>query len=204
MRIALLCCLLAGASPSWSQSAAQERERISAERSAADAKLLKEKSQCYQSFSVNDCLREANAAHRTRLADLRRQSQALDNAERKRKGADEVKKIEERAVPSASAQSREKREQASADFVEKAQREQGRAQSRTEKSVAEESRRADYHAKQEQARQSTASKASEAGDAALQAERQKRKIAQAEEHRLALEKKNMERKSSSAAPLPAP
>jgi hypothetical protein len=52
---------------------------------------------------VTDCLNAAKAQRRAGLADLRRQEVSLNDAERKRKGSERVRDIEERATPKREA-----------------------------------------------------------------------------------------------------
>ena len=78
-----------------------ERARIQAERDAADSRFAQGEALCYQKFAVNDCLIQARVVRREVVADLRRQEAALNAQEAKRKGAEQLSRIEERSSPQA-------------------------------------------------------------------------------------------------------
>lgn len=75
-----------------------ERNRIAIERSRAQEGFAVEDTACYKKFWVNNCLDEVRARRFDVLADLRRQEVALNDQERKAKGADQLQKIEEKAT----------------------------------------------------------------------------------------------------------
>ncbi|MCY7304591.1 MAG: hypothetical protein LH632_00275 [Rhodoferax sp.] len=77
---------------------AVEYERIRQERSAALEEFNARDAQCYQRFAVNDCLAEARKQRRNVLADLRRQEFALNDAQRKRRAADQLLRSDEKAA----------------------------------------------------------------------------------------------------------
>lgn len=98
-----------------------ERARIQAERDAADARFAQAEALCYQKFAVNDCLIQARVLRREVVADLRRQEAALNAQEAKRKGAEQLSRIEEKSSPQAMAD-----EAARIAAAEEAQRERQR------------------------------------------------------------------------------
>ena len=105
------------------QQVQMERERIQKQRSSANAEYEVQKKDCYQKFSVTDCLNQVRDNRNAQLADLRRQDVALSDAERKRKGADQVRKIEEKTAMERLEAQAEKRGQA----IQAEQRRQARA-----------------------------------------------------------------------------
>lgn len=74
-----------------------QRTRIAGERNRAQLTFDEHETRCYQRFAVNDCLREARNLRRDVLADLRRQELSLSSAEAKRKGAESLRRLEERS-----------------------------------------------------------------------------------------------------------
>ncbi len=74
----------------------EERARIVAERARAEALFAQQEKACYGQFAVNDCINAARTGRRTTLADLRRQEVSLNDAQRRRKGADRIRSIEEK------------------------------------------------------------------------------------------------------------
>ncbi len=94
---------------------AKERARIAAARKESDAQLLAQEKLCYQKFAVTPCLEEARAKQRVVTSDLRRQEIALNDAERRRKGAEQMRQIDERLSPEAQRLAADKRAQAVID-----------------------------------------------------------------------------------------
>jgi len=75
-----------------------EHERIRQERAAALAEFTARDAQCYQRFAVNDCLADVRKLRRDVLADLRRQELSLNDAQRKRRAADQLLRSDEKAA----------------------------------------------------------------------------------------------------------
>ena len=102
LRLTLLALLLA-AGGVWAQSPAAdpstlqaERARIAAERSRINARFAIEEKACHQRFAVNDCLKASRERQREELDVLRQQEIVLNDAERQRKGAEQLQKLEEK------------------------------------------------------------------------------------------------------------
>jgi colicin import membrane protein len=75
-----------------------ERSRIQAERSREAARYAQQERACYARFAVNDCLAANRAQRRGVLDDLRRQTLALDSAERKSKALDQIERIRDKTA----------------------------------------------------------------------------------------------------------
>ncbi len=75
-----------------------QRTRIVGERNKAQLTFEENEALCYLRFAVNDCLRGARNLRRDVFADLRRQELSLSSAEAKRKGADSLRRLEERSA----------------------------------------------------------------------------------------------------------
>ncbi len=86
-----------------------ERVRINAERTTLEAGFNLENVACYKKFLVNNCLDEIKLRRRDALADLRRQEIALNALDRKAKGAEQIKRTEEKSSPEKQQQDAEKR-----------------------------------------------------------------------------------------------
>jgi colicin import membrane protein len=76
-----------------------ERERINQERKRVSAEHNAAKVDCYQRFRVNDCLSQARNTHNGQQADLKRQEISLNDLQRKRRGAEQLRKVEEKTSP---------------------------------------------------------------------------------------------------------
>ena len=75
---------------------ATERERIHRTRASEQSKFVALEAQCYSRFAVNDCLAEVRSQRREVLGDLRRQEISLNDAQRKRRGAEQLLRSDER------------------------------------------------------------------------------------------------------------
>lgn len=78
-----------------------ERSRIEHSRRQADALFATREAECYGRFAVTDCLLAARAQRRETLAELRRQENVLNGAQRRRKAADELLRVEKKADANA-------------------------------------------------------------------------------------------------------
>ena len=107
MKLAIACCLsvlgllgLLGGSaqsqplisppPPSPLSYESQRARVEEQRSQAQAQFDAAAVLCYQKFAVNDCLREARNIRRDLLADLRKQSLALRDAQARQKAQERL------------------------------------------------------------------------------------------------------------------
>ena len=105
--VALLgICLLTQA---WSQSVpndpiqglsslSQERQRIATTRAQETERFDALDAECRKRFAVNDCLQKTQSQRRAVMADLRRQDASLDDSERLKRGADQVRRAEQKAL----------------------------------------------------------------------------------------------------------
>ena len=107
-RLALVLCLLLIAPCALAQSDVEieetfmvrdavERERIRQAHASEQARVADQEAECYQRFAVNDCLIKVRAQRREVLADLRRQEISLNDAQRKRRGAEQLLRSDARA-----------------------------------------------------------------------------------------------------------
>ncbi|KNZ32099.1 MAG: hypothetical protein AD742_13325 [Methylibium sp. NZG] len=67
---------------------AAERQRLANESAAVEARFKAQEVACQQRFAVTDCVNLAKQERRDALAPLRRQSAALDDAQRKQRAAE--------------------------------------------------------------------------------------------------------------------
>jgi hypothetical protein len=100
IRGALLLSLTANAQQTGSLAPTAleaERTRIQSERDREEELFEKTIATCYQRFAVNDCVREAKAKRRAVLDRLLREEAFIKDAQRRQKGADQIKRLEEKA-----------------------------------------------------------------------------------------------------------
>ena len=126
-------CLLAEAQPAASVAAASdataqvvrdgERDRISSERTRLEAGFTTEDIACYKKFMTNKCLAGVKVRRDAVIADFRRQEISLDQQERKEKGAEQVRKTEEKSSAEKQQEAAEKRATALKDNEARLERE---------------------------------------------------------------------------------
>ncbi len=115
----LTCCLLVAAQPvagvaTASGATAQvvrdgERERINTQRPRLDAGFTVEDIACYKKFLTNQCLAEVKVRRDAVMADFRRQEISLDQHERQEKGAEQMRKTEEKSSAEKQQEAADKR-----------------------------------------------------------------------------------------------
>lgn len=98
MWVTVGACAQEGPAPTLQEAEARERERIRQFRGAEQTRFAAEEAQCYQRFAVNDCLLEVRRARREVLADLRRQEMSINEAQRKRRAAEQLLRADEKAL----------------------------------------------------------------------------------------------------------
>ena len=85
------------------------RKGINEQRSEVERGYQAGKAACYQLFSVNDCLLQVQKNRSTALAELKRQEVVLNDEERKRKVAAQVRKLDERSSAEAQQNAADRR-----------------------------------------------------------------------------------------------
>lgn len=100
-----------------------ERLRISAERARLELKFAAESAVCYKKFLVNNCLDKIKIVHHEALADLRRQETSLDAEDRKARGAEQIRKTEEKMSPEKQQEAADKRASSLKDHESRLERE---------------------------------------------------------------------------------
>lgn len=111
--------------------AASERTRINTERAQLENGFAMESVACHQKFLVNHCLDEVNGRRRGALADLRRQEVSLNEQDRRSRGAEQLRKTEEKSSLQNQQQEADKRAVALQEFESKLAREKQKKTDRT-------------------------------------------------------------------------
>jgi colicin import membrane protein len=104
-----------------------ERERISQERQRASAEHDAARVDCYQKFQVNACLSQARSKHNGQLSDLKRQEISLNDLQRKRRGAEQLRKVEEKTSPARQEEVAQQRGKSLASDAKRQQRQTERS-----------------------------------------------------------------------------
>jgi colicin import membrane protein len=82
-----------------------ERSRIQAERALLEQRFAQVQAACYQKFAVEICLSDARGVRREALADLRRQDVALNAAQARLKGAEQLSRVDTKTSSQADLDS---------------------------------------------------------------------------------------------------
>ncbi len=179
-----------------------ERAKISAERVRLEAGFLTEDAACYEKFAVNSCLGKVNSRRREAMASLRRQEILLNDEERKIRGAQEMRRIEEKSSPENLQEAADRRARAAEDYQSRLEREKIKQQERASAPAAE---KAAHEAsaeklldRQKKARTRTDKQAAAAEEAKKFEERQK----QAQERRAQHERDQLSRPQPPSKSLP--
>ena len=187
------CWLLAGglvllAGPALGEDqddaeAASLRAGIEQERAAVEARCNARQAECAGRFAMTACVDRAKAEHREALAPLDKSLSALDEAQRRRRAAERLKRIEQKTQAAA----------VDAPKAPKAQREPPPRTTSLETAPPRAGRVSGANSRPEPPKP----------DAAAAYERRQREAA---EHREAVQKRNDKRaqRRAPAAPLPAP
>jgi hypothetical protein len=189
-----------------------ERERIQYERAKVGTAHEAAKVECYQRFSVNDCLIQARDQHNAQLADLKRQEISLNDLQRKRRGAQQSQRTEEKTSPQKLLEQAEQRGNALANSAKRAQRQEdkGTPQARAVNSAktktlnAPQGRVANGQTKQQRSDKKIAQKQAKQAKVAQDTASYDQRIKDAQEHRAQLQKRQQQNKKTPAASLPIP
>lgn len=184
--------------------ASDERERIGAERRAEELRYSARRAQCYQRFAVDDCLTGESQLHREALDAFKRREAALNDAERRQRGEDALRRIEEKqANPPVRdlPQEREENRQAQQD---REQRNADHAAGRAATAAQASQRRQQFEDRQKAQAQKAAERAQRRTQDAAERERYERRQTDAEQRRADARRRDAERTKPPAAPLPDP
>lgn len=107
-----------------------QRAAISAERSRLEKGFLLEDAACYKKFAVNNCLGNVNARRRQPMEDLRRQEILLNDEERKIRGAEQIRRTEEKTSPEKRQEAVDRSASAIEDYELRMEREKNKKQER--------------------------------------------------------------------------
>lgn len=207
----VLLSMVAAASV-WAQSVATsgnldvdaERARISAERAALESRSRTEQAACYQKFAVEGCLSDIRQRNRKLTDDLKRQEAAINDIQRKQRGAAQLERLDEKNATPRSQDQPAQREEALKSQQEREQRSAEHARNREEAAAKAAENRRDFDNKQRAHADAQAKAAERAAQADAQRALHERKLQKSAAHAADLAKRNAERTKPRSAPLPAP
>ena len=179
---------------------AGERLRIASERASSQASFDLKSAACYKKFWVNSCLDDLKAERLGVMSDLRRQEVALNDLERKAKGAEQLQKLEEKASVANEVSQQNER-------TELAKKAQARAEREAQKSIATPPRKNESAAQNQQERQARkqsselAKQSQMAGNAEKYEAKQRKAAVKRAKKLLELEARKAENPQKQVAPL---
>jgi colicin import membrane protein len=181
-----------------------ERARINGERNLLEAEFTNQDAACYRTFFVNNCLDEVKGRRREALADLRRQEVSLNEQERKLKGAEQVKKMEEKVSPERQRQDAERRAAALKDFESRLQRGNRKTADQNTARTNEQSNAEANAARVKNNAEKAVSRSTKQASAADEAKKFRERQEKARERQTRHEQDKLLRTKPAAAPLPVP
>ena len=196
----LMVCISAQAQPA-NQA---EHDRIRSERASLEAGFSRDESACYKRFLVNSCLEDAQLKQRDALADLRRQETILNNQERKAKGAEQVKRTEEKDSLAKQQQAADKRADALKGFDERMARGQLKNAEQTAQKTNEKAKLNAAAARLKSAQDKQFNRVSKQAAAAAETKKYSERIekVQQKQAKLASEKATRTKPAANSLPLP--
>lgn len=107
-----------------------QRVAIGGNRATLEAGFQAEDAACQKKFAVNRCLNDVNLRRRETMADLRSQETFLNDEERKMRGAEQIRKTEEKLSPEKHEEAVSRSIKANDDHRSRLERETSKMQER--------------------------------------------------------------------------
>ena len=181
-----------------------ERARIGAERTRLEAGFLAEDAECYKKFAVNSCLGKVNERRREVMADLRRQELLLNDEERRIRGADQIRKMEEKQSPEKLQEAADQRAKAVKDYESRLEREKKKVEDRATAKAGEQGKSEASANRLKGSHEKSQARTEKQTAAADEARKFSDKQKQAEERRAQHEKERLKETKPPAKSLPLP
>ncbi len=180
-----------------------ERQRITRLRAAANTEFEAAKQACYQKFVVNSCIAKARAKLRSEVTDLKRQEVALNDADRKRRGAQQLQNTEAKTSPEAQAQIAQQRDSAAAATAQREENQAGKAAVQQSAAQTAQTRSTSMQRRQADAAKATAQHKTDAAAKAAQSKaRYDARIKEAQEKRANMLAKKPSKPPAAGLPIP--
>jgi hypothetical protein len=177
---------------------------IRAERSRLEEGFLTEQAACYKKFAVNNCLDQINSRRREAMADLRHQEILLNDEERRLKGAQQIRRTQEKSSPEKLREEADRRAKAVEDYQDRLAREKDKQQAQDTKSSNETAARQANAEKLLAHQKKAQARADKQAAAAEEAKKFDARQKAAQERRAQHEADRLGRVKPPAKPLPLP
>ena len=181
-----------------------QRTAISDERSRLEAGFLSEDAACYKKFAVNSCLGKVNSRRREAMADLRRQEIFLNDQERKIKGEEQIRKMQEKTSPENQQQAADSRAKAVEESQGRLEREKDKQHERTIRESNEQAAQAANAQRLLSNQQKNQARADKQGANEEEAKKFSERQKEAQERRIQHDADQLKQGKSAAKPLPLP
>ena len=198
--------------PLWAQSVATagntdmaaERSRLTAERAAVDKKFEEERFACFKKFAVESCLEDSRRGKRGALDNIKRQEAIINDAERKRRGAAALDRLDDKSAPQRAQEAGEQRDKALKSQADREQRAADHTTGREAAVAGEAAKREQFENRQKANAEHLAKTAKSRAQAPVEQQQFDDKARKAEAHRAEVEKRNADRTKPRSASLPPP
>lgn len=187
-----------------SAAADRERERINAERVTLEAKFDAEEAVCYKKFAVNNCLNAVKSRRRDAMAELRQQEVALNDAKRRQKAAEQIRKTEEKSSPEVLQQAAERRTKSLEDVKAREERSRKKAEERIDLKQNEALNAAGAANKMKGSQERAQARTDKQAAVAEEVQKYNDKQQEVAERKASREKKQREQTKPAAKSLPTP
>lgn len=181
-----------------------ERARISAERARLEEGFLAEDAECYKKFAVNSCLGKVNERRREVMGDLRRQEILLNDEERRNRGAEQIRKTEEKASPENQQEAADRRAKAAADYQSRLEREKQKNEDRAAAKAAEQGNSDASAARLKGSQDKSQARVGKQATAAEEAKKYNDRVKEAQERKAQHESDRLKQTKPPAKSLPLP
>ncbi|MDB5826370.1 MAG: hypothetical protein JWQ73_590 [Variovorax sp.] len=183
---------------------AAERSRLTAERATVDKNFDNERAACFKKFAVESCLEDSRRSKRDALDNIKRQEAIINDAERKRRGAAALDRLDEKSAPQRAEDAAKQRDQALKSQATREQRAADHTTGREATAAGEAAKREQFENKQKEHAEHLAKNAKSSAQAPVEQKQFDDKVQKAEAHRADIQKRNAERTKPRSASLPPP
>ncbi len=181
-----------------------ERTRIAAERSELEAELSVAEADCYNRFFVNDCLQKVKSKRDAAMGALKRQEVILNAQERKAKGAEQIRKTDEKSSLESVQRGVDKRNAAVEELRTRVERDRQKIDDRAAVKASEQANREAAAQRLERNQEKAAARSARQVQATEAVNKSNERLQQAKERRLRYERAMLERTKPQSNPLPVP
>lgn len=181
-----------------------ERARLAAQRQDMDERVKARQAECYQRFVVESCLSAIRAERRKEDEDIKRQEAAMNDIERKQRGAAQIEMLDQKAATPRPQDADDTRARSVEQQQERERRAAENARSREAAAAESAQKRLQFENRQRTAAEDRAKAAERRAEGPALARTYEEKVQKAERHRAEIERKNAQRAKPRSAPLPPP